>query len=71
MREMIYPVLVGEIAKRGIEKRLIADAMGISYRAFYNKMTGITEFTWHEVRKIQETFFPEMDLKYLFSGKSN
>lgn len=61
-----YPTLTGEIAKRGIKKRAIANALKISERAFHNKMIGTTEFTWPETCLINEIFFPDMTKEELF-----
>ena len=62
-----YPMLTGKIAERGISKSKIADAIGISPRSLRNKMDGNTSFTWEEVCTIQERFFPDMQMKDLFS----
>lgn len=62
-----YPVLAGEIAKRGIKKCAISDAIGVSYKALYNKMSGKVPFTWPEVCEIRNTFFPDMKKDVLFS----
>ena len=62
----IYPVLSGEIFKRGIKKRAIASAIGVSDRTLNNKMRGITDFTWPEVSKIRNTFFPDLSVDELF-----
>lgn len=62
-----YPTLTGKIAERGISKSKIADAIGVSPRSLRNKMDGNTNFTWDEVCIIQERFFPDMQMKDLFS----
>lgn len=62
-----YPMLVGEIAKRGIKKRAIAKHIGISERALYNKMSGAVSFTWDEVLAINSCFFPDLDTHSLFA----
>lgn len=61
-----FPILAGEIAKRGIKKSAIASALKISTRAFYNKMSGTVPFTWPETCAIQSQFFPDMDKDDLF-----
>lgn len=61
-----YPVLVGEIAKRGIKKSVIAESIGVSTKTFYNKMAGFAPFTWPEACTIQERFFPDMDKDLIF-----
>ena len=61
-----YPMLAGEIARRGIKKRSIAKHIGISERALYNKMSGAVSFTWDEVVAINSCFFPDLDKNSLF-----
>lgn len=61
-----FPVLNGEIANRGINKTVIARAIDVSYHSFYNKMIGVSPFTFEEACTIQERFFPDMDLRTLF-----
>lgn len=62
-----FPVLTSEIARRGMTKSKLAEAIGVSYRSFHNKMTGVSSFTWDEVNIIQERFFPDIDKDHLFS----
>lgn len=59
-RERAYPVLEGKIAERGIMKKAIAARLGLSYRAFMNRMEGICDFEWREVCALQSTFFPDI-----------
>lgn len=65
--QIAYPMLVGEIAKRGIKKSSIAKRIGISDRALYNKMSGAVSFTWDEVVEINSCFFPDLDKNVLFA----
>ena len=62
-----YPILVGEIAKRGIKKTAIAKQLGISERTLYNKLSGNVSFTWDEVIAINSCFFPDFDPTQLFA----
>ena len=64
---VVYPVLVGEIAKRGIKKKTIAESIGVCSRSLNNKLTGRVSFTWPEVSMIQKTFFPDMTPDDLFT----
>ena len=63
---VVYPTLVGEIAKRGIKKKDIAESIGICVRALSNKLNGRVPFTWPEVSAIRAQFFPDMDTDDLF-----
>ena len=67
MSNIAFPVLTGEIAKRGIKKCAISSALGISGRALYNKMSGKVPFTWPEACRINEKFFPDMSKDELFA----
>ena len=44
--------LRAEIARAGISNRKIAAEMDISEQAFYNKMSGTTEFKESEIKKL-------------------
>lgn len=66
-----YPVLAGEIAKRGIKKVSIASSAGMTDRGLRNKMAGITPFSLPEALAIKNCFFPDMDFEYLFSRSDN
>lgn len=61
-----FPILEGEIAKRGIMKLKIAQRLHISYNSLYSKLKGATSFTWEEACTIQEIFFPDMEKDILF-----
>lgn len=69
----VYPVLISEIAKRGIKKRAIASKIGVSERSFYNKLYGVSSFTWEEICVIADCFFPDMasNKDELFSREGN
>lgn len=64
---IFYPNLVAEVARRGIKKSAIADAIGISDRTLRNKMSGDAPFTWPEVCTIRDRFFPDMEKDILFA----
>ena len=63
-----FPVLVGEMAKRGIKKNAIARSLGICDKALYNKLNGRVPFTWPEVLIITSRFFPDFRVEDLFSS---
>lgn len=51
---------------RGIRMRVVADAIGVSTRALYNKIDGRSPFTWYEACVIQSRFFPDLSKDDLF-----
>ena len=61
-----FPTLSGEIARRGIKKKAIADALNICTRALNTKMNGRVPFSGAEVKLIRSQFFPDMSPDDLF-----
>jgi len=62
-----YPNLIGEMAKREIQKKEMAQCIGVCDRALRNKLDGKAPFTWPEVRKIRQKFFPDISPDDLFA----
>lgn len=61
-----FPTLEAEISKRGIQKKELAEKIGISPRAFSCKMTGKTDLWWKEILIIH-SMFPDIPPEKLFS----
>lgn len=51
---------------KGIPVKMGASALGMSEKSLYNKLTGASEFTYGEARRVKE-LFPEYNLDYLLS----
>lgn len=64
--KVVYPELIGGLAKRSITKTKVAETLGISPRTLYSKLVGETEFTLSEANVIQRQFFPDMKQDRLF-----
>lgn len=62
----MYNNLEAEITRKKIKKPEIAKAIKKSYNTLNLKIAGKYPFTYDEALKIQETFFPECELKNLF-----
>lgn len=58
--------LQAEIARIKVPQTKIAKAISVSDRTVRKKIKGETKFTFPEARKIRDTFFPDMELEYLF-----
>ncbi len=61
--------LEAEMARENITVPMLSKCIGKTERATRNKLNGKTQFTWPEVQAIRDSFFPEMDLRYLFEKK--
>lgn len=55
-----------EMVRRKITIEEIALFLNIHRNSASNKVNGDTSFTFEESVKIQEKYFPDMELKYLF-----
>ena len=53
--------------KRNISKIQLSQAAGISYRTFYTKWNDLAPFTWPELCRIRENYFPDMTSDELFA----
>lgn len=62
----MYRNLEAEIVRKEISKDEIAKAINKTYNTLTLKMAGKFPFTYDEAVTIQETFFPNCDLKTLF-----
>lgn len=58
--------LRGEMAKRKISIEEVAKFLDIHRNSITNKLNGDCNFSVDESMKLQEKFFPDLDLKYLF-----
>lgn len=63
----MYRNLEAEIARIGADKHDLAKSIGRTYNTFLCKMRGEYPFTYDEAVKIQENFFPNTDIKILFT----
>lgn len=63
---VLYPELVGAMAKRCIKRNTVANSIGISPRTLYAKLVGETDFTLSEANAIHAMFFPDLDKEELF-----
>ena len=64
-----YPILAGAIAQKGIKKNAIASLLEISEKTLWNKLNGLSCFTWPESTAVHSVYFPEIPIKELFQTK--
>ena len=55
------------LAAKGITKKAYADFLGVCEKTVHNKLGGVTEFRYPEVRRTAELLFPGVDIAYLFA----
>lgn len=62
--------LAVEMKMKKVTQTQIAEALKITNFSVWKKINGKTDFTASEMFKIQDTFFPDKDLRYLFEKKN-
>ena len=55
------------LAAKGIPTKTFASFLNISEKTAYNKLMGITDFTYPEAEKVMEILLPEYNARFLFS----
>lgn len=48
----------------------MADLLGVRYQTISEKIDGKSDFKFGEALKIQEEFFPEYEIKFLFKNRT-
>ena len=59
--------LRGEMAKRKVSIENLATLLDIHRNSVANKLDGDSAFSVEQAFKIQERYFPDLELKYLFA----
>jgi len=65
--EMLYN-LKAEMARKNIKHEDIRNVLGLSQRAIGNRMQGKVAFKLPEAQIIRDTFFPDLEIEYLFES---
>lgn len=63
----MFAILLAEIKRKRITHAEIAKVIGVTTQAVGCKLAAGGDFKSEEMIKIQETFFPNVDLKTLFT----
>ncbi len=58
-----------EIARNRTSQRKIAKFLGLGEKAMSEKINEKTDFTRSEMYKIKKTFFPNVEMEYLFESE--
>jgi len=63
--------LRGEMAKRKVSIEDLASLLGVHRNSVANKLNGDSAFSVEQSFAIQEAYFPDLSLKYLFSTEGS
>lgn len=66
----MYGNLIGEMAKRRLESSALAELLKLHRNSIYNKLYGRSDFTVSEAFSIHDRFFPDVDMRFLFTRNS-
>ena len=66
----VYPNIVSEMEKRGLDYRDLADILGISEHAAYRRMRGFAGWKLHETIRLCQ-YFDISDTAWLFECGGN
>ncbi len=66
MPEVQVENLEAEMKRKKISRRDIARILGLSYRTIHSRFNGESEWGYSECVLIRDTYFPDMELSYLF-----
>ena len=69
MKNLLYPELIGEMAKRGENQSTLAELLGITPVSINNKMAGRTKWTLSEMIVISNYY--NKDKEELFKRNEN
>lgn len=63
----MYENLERVMKERGITKKALAEFLDVRHATIVDKTNGNSRFFLDEALKIQDEFFPDLEIKYLFS----
>lgn len=63
--------LLAEMSRQGITRRDIAACLGVSEKTARSYINGTSKISWQDTLKIRRTFFPNLDIEYLFQSDFN
>jgi predicted transcriptional regulator len=58
--------LLAEMARHRIKKNDIANCLGVSEKTLRSYLKGTSQISWLDALKIRNTFFPGLEIEYLF-----
>lgn len=67
----MYRNLEAEMAREGIKRKDLAEALGVRYATVIDKLKGRYSFTLDEAFIIRNKFFPHLNFEYLFEREDD
>lgn len=67
MPEVRLDNLEAEMKRKKITRHDIAMLLNLSYRTIHSRFNGESDWGYSECVKVRDTYFPGMELSYLFS----
>ena len=67
VKEMAYSNLKAEMGRKNVTIEAVAKILEIHRKSVANKLNGTSSFTIEEAMKIKNTFFPNLEYRYLFA----
>lgn len=58
--------LEAEMKRRDVSREDLANALNLSYSTIHSRLNGTSQWLYKECVILQQTFFPDCELKYLF-----
>ncbi|MGE7951664.1 helix-turn-helix transcriptional regulator [Lysinibacillus xylanilyticus] len=62
-----FPNLEAEMVRLGIQRKDVAERIGVRVATVSDKLNGKYPFTLNEATAIKNIFFPKLSIEYLFS----
>lgn len=63
----MYPNLKAEMARRNVSVRKLSELIGMSITTLYDKMRGVSSFTFEECLKIKDALGVDVVVEILFA----
>ena len=67
--KMLRTYLEYRMKQEKVSKTDLQKLLGVSEKTIRNKVSGVTDFTWEEARKVKNSFFPSDDFEKLFKNE--
>lgn len=64
---MPYGNLKAEMARKNVTIEAVSELLSVHRNSVHNKINGKSRFTVDEAKLVRETFFPTLEIDYLFS----